>query len=172
MDNKKLAIKIAIPILILAVIVGIYFLKTNAKLKIENKEGEIPFEVTSINLDELKKYNKPIIIDFGSDSCAPCRQMYPDLVKVNKKMQGKAIVQFIDVWQNSDAVKDFPIQSIPTQVFYTSDGKPFKPSDSLLQELQFLMYKSKETDEHILTMHQGGLNEEQMLKILAEMGVK
>ncbi len=63
-------------------------------------------------------------------------------------------------------------QVIPTQVFYTSDGKPFTPSESFAQEIQFDMYSHKETGEHLFTVHQGGLTEAQMRKIFAEMGVE
>lgn len=33
----------------------------------------------NFNLDELKSYGLPMIIDFGSDSCIPCKEMAPTL---------------------------------------------------------------------------------------------
>lgn len=84
-------------------------------------------------------------------------------------MQGKAIIKFVDVWKNGDAVKDFPIQVIPTQVFINADGKPYLPSDDI--EIKFDMYSKKDTGEHAFTVHRGGLTEEQMRAILVDMGV-
>ncbi len=45
----------------------------------------------------------PIIIDFGADSCIPCKEMAPVLKKLNEEWQGKVIVKFVDVWKYPDA---------------------------------------------------------------------
>ena len=47
----------------------------------------------------------------------------------------------------------------------------FVPSDELAGQIEFVQYMSKDTGEHVFTVHQGGLTEEQMRMILAEMGV-
>ena len=87
-------------------------------------------------------------------------------------MEGKAFIKFIDVWKYSDNVKDVPVQVIPTQILFNADGTPFVPSDDLALEIEFTMYNENETNEHIFTTHQGGITEEQMRKILKEMGVE
>jgi thioredoxin 1 len=91
---------------------------------------------------------------------------------LHAQWQGKAAVQFIDVWKYSDGVEDFPIQVIPTQVFFNADGTPFVPSESLQKQIAFTLYSSKDTGEHVFTVHQGGIAEDQMRQIFAEMGVK
>ena len=53
-----------------------------------------------------------------------------------------------------------------------ADGTPFVPSDELAQKIEFILYSSRETGEHVFTVHQGGLTEEQMRLILTEMGVE
>ncbi len=183
MGNKKL-IKFIIPIIIIIAIAIIWFVKNGILIKTqklsENKdkneiatEGtnkEFQLEATSIDLEKLKSYKMPIIIDFGADSCIPCKQMAPVLKKLNSEMQGKVIIKFVDVWKNGDAAAEFPIQIIPTQIFYTHDGKPYVPSKEL--GIEFLMYNIKESNEHAFTVHQGGLTEEQMRIILKDMGVK
>lgn len=113
----------------------------------ENEEDFI-LEATSIDLEALKEHKLPIIIDFGSDSCIPCQQMAPVLKTMNEAMQGKAIIKFVDVWKYSDAAEGFPIQVIPTQVFFNADGKPYVPSDDI--QIQFDMYSYKDTGEHAL----------------------
>lgn len=42
-----------------------------------------------------------------------------------------------------------PIQVIPTQVLFNADGTPFVPSDELAQKIQFDMYSSRDTEEHV-----------------------
>lgn len=170
MKDKTKALKIIAPILIIFVIIGIFIFKNSKDNNEELQEQlAIPLTVTSIDMGVLKKNNLPIIIDFGADSCIPCKEMAPVLKKLNEEMQGKAVIQFVDVWKNPDATKDFPVQVIPTQVFYHADGSPYVPSEEL--EIEFTMYSTKDTNEHIFTVHQGGLTEQQMRDILADMEV-
>ncbi len=174
MKNKKLLVKIIVPVLIAAALTAIWALKTHSTpTPIDPKTGNIAdfvLEASSIDLESLKKYKYPIIIDFGADSCDPCKAMAPVLKKMNEEMQGYAIIKFVDVWKNSAASKDFPVQVIPTQVFFNADGTPYVPSEKI--GIQFIKYASKDTGKHVFTVHQGGLTEEQMRAILADMGVK
>jgi len=172
-DKKKLFVKILVPVLIAAALTIIWVVKTHpTPTPIDEQTGNIAdfvLEATSIDLDALKEYNLPIIIDFGADSCIPCKEMAPVLKTLNVDMQGKAIIKFVDVWKNGDAANDFPIQVIPTQVLINADGTPYVPSNDI--EIKFDMYSSKDTGEHVFTVHQGGLTEDQMRAILADMGV-
>ena len=177
--NKGILAKVAIPVLIVIVVVGIYFYKNSEESRInslaqaeENSEESIPLEISSVDLDEMRSYGVPFVIDFGSDSCIPCKEMAPVLETLHEEFQGEAIVHFVDVWKNQTAATDFPVSVIPTQVFYNADGTPFVPSEELSAEIEFMMYSSNDTNEHLFTVHQGGVTEEQMRKIFAEMGVE
>ena len=176
--NKNLWVKILIVILALAVVVGIYVYKKSEEDKLNNQNTaqtdseNSPLEISSVDLDEIKSYELPFVIDFGSDSCIPCKEMAPVLETLHEDFQGKAIIHFVDVWKNQTAASDFPVSVIPTQVFFNADGTPFVPSDELAKEIEFTMYSSKDTNEHVFTVHQGGITEEQMRKIFAEMGVE
>ena len=129
-------------------------------------------EAEAINLEQLLTYQLPIMIDFGSDSCIPCKAMAPVLQAMNTEMQGKAIIKFVDVWKHPRGAGTFPIQVIPTQVFYHADGSPYVPSDAAKQSgLTFTLYQRKSTGEHVMTVHQGGLTEADLRLILGELGV-
>lgn len=129
-------------------------------------------EAEAINLEHLLTYQLPILIDFGSDSCIPCKAMAPVLQAMNAEMQGKAIIKFVDVWKHSRGASNFPVQVIPTQVIYNADGSPYVPSDAAKQSgLTFTLYQRKTTGEHVMTVHQGGLTEADMRLILGELGV-
>jgi len=172
--NKKKLLKVIVPICLVLIVAGIWIFKnTNKRLDpigaLPMNEEDFLLEATFIDLDLLKEYNLPIIIDFGADSCIPCKEMAPVLKTLNTEMEGKAIIKFVDVWKNGEAAKDFPIQVIPTQVFINADGKPYLPSDNI--QIKFDMYSHKDTGEHVFTVHQGGLTEEQMRVILVNMGV-
>lgn len=170
MSFKKIS-KVLVPVLMFFSIIGIGFVKENS-INYETQDLEYPLNVESINLEELRKSNLPIIIDFGADSCIPCKEMTPILQALNEEFQSEAIVQFVDVWKNPEVATGFPVRVIPTQVFVNSDGSPYIPSEELTMMIQFSMYLDNQTDEHIFTTHQGGLTEEQMRLILTDMGVK
>ena len=125
-----------------------------------------------IDLEVLSAYKLPMILDFGSDDCIPCKEMAPVLKTMNTEMQGKAIIRFVDVWKYTDGADGFPVQVIPTQVLVTAEGKPYVPSEAMESSgIRFTMYSTKDTNEHVFTVHQGGLTQEQMRLILKDMGV-
>ena len=171
MKNRKI-ILIIVVFIILALVAGIWYIKQKEKPKHENElKLETPLEITSLNFEELKNKNMPIILDFGSDSCVPCVEMEPVLEKIKLDYQNKAIIHFIDVWKYPEVAQDLPIQVIPTQLFINSDGTPYKPSKEILNTIPgFQIYVDKNTNEYVYTTHQGGLTKEQMVKILTEMG--
>ncbi len=181
MDKKRL-IRIIVPVCIVLVIAGIWIFKNadkkapatpknndSASLVTPKSEEDFVLETDSVDIEALKAYGLPIIIDFGSDSCNPCKEMAPVLDTINVAMRGKAIIKFVDVWKNAQAADGFPIQLIPTQVFINADGTPYVPSGDI--DIEFTMYRYKESNEHAFTVHQGGLTVEQMQQILADMGV-
>jgi len=65
----------------------------------------------------------PKLLDLGAGRCIPCKMMAPILEELKKEYAGRMNVEFIDVWQNPDAGKQYGIQMIPTQIFYNADGK-------------------------------------------------
>jgi len=125
---------------------------------------------TPIDFTALRSTGLPVIIDFGADSCIPCKEMAPVLADLNASLKGKAIIRFVDVWKYRDLADGVPLQVIPTQVLFDSKGKPFNPPESL--GIEFNMYSTKDSGEHVFTTHEGGLDKSQMLSILAAMGLK
>lgn len=186
MDRKKIPwAQIFIPVGIIAIIVVLGLMK-NAHSQpdvpaITEPTGTVADHLagadfslnatSQIDFAELSKYGLPIIVDYGADSCIPCKQMAPVLVKLNAEMQGKAFIKFVDVWEYYEAAGNVPVQMIPTQFFFDADGKPFVPSDKLSAEIGFKMEYDK-AGNHVYTTHVGGVTEAQMRAILKEMGVE
>lgn len=170
--SKNRVLKIIIPIFIVAVIIGIWFFKNNDKtLETIDTNPDFALLVTeTLDLEQLKSYGLPILIDFGADSCIPCKEMEPILEKLNEELQGKAVVRFVDVWKYPELAQDYPISVIPTQIFFDQEGKPYTPSDP--QNSQMKMFTTKDTNEHVFTTHEGGMTEEMILEALKEMGLE
>lgn len=176
-QKRSRLLKVLIPVLIVIAIGAMWFIKNGSSSSATpgNTDLGADFSLNAteeIDFEALAEHGLPVIIDYGADSCIPCKQMAPVLKTLNEEMQGKAFIKFVDVWQYPDAAANAPVQVIPTQVMFNADGTPFVPSDELAAQVQFTMYSHRDTDEHIFTVHQGGLTEEQMRLILAEMGVK
>lgn len=133
------------------------------------KDFDLPVTET-LDLEKLKSYKVPIIIDFGSDSCIPCKEMAPVLEELNKELRGKAIVKFVDVWKYQNLAQGYPISVIPTQVLFDAKGNPYTPKDA--KAMQLNLYSSNDTNKHIFTTHEGGITKEQLLAMLKEMGLK
>lgn len=172
-SKKGLLVKIIIPVLIVCVVIGIWAVKNNKKDTgaIVGDNSDFALHVTEkIDLEKLKSYGLPIVIDFGADSCIPCKEMAPVLKELNAELQGKAIVRFVDVWKYPKLADDYPVNLIPTQIFIDASGKPYKPKDP--EAMQMAQYSSKDTGEHVFTAHEGGLTKEQLLSALKEMGLK
>lgn len=134
-------------------------------------DADFSLVATNVNIKELSKYGLPMIIDYGSEGCMPCQEMKPALKAINAKMNQKAFVKYIDVWEYPETAEGLPFNLIPTQFFYNADGTPFVPSEELQKHILFDMYYTNDTNEHVFTTHTGGLTENEFLMILKEMGV-
>lgn len=59
----------------------------------DNSNPDFVLNVTEkIDMEKLKSYGLPIVIDFGADSCIPCKEMEPVLKELNTDLQGKAMM--------------------------------------------------------------------------------
>lgn len=72
---------------------------------------------------ELPVKGMVTMIDIGAKKCIPCKMMAPILEELEKEYKGMAAIVFIDVWQNPEESKKYRIRSIPTQIFYDTEGK-------------------------------------------------
>lgn len=186
--SRSIIIKIVVPALIIIGVIAIWITKNSNELTKGNETvaeknnvkadeiaaiDNVDFELNiteEIDLEQLKSYGVPIVIDFGADTCRPCKEMAPVLEKLNEELKGRAIVRFVDVWKYPDLANGFPISIIPTQVLIDKDGKPYVPTEANSKGM--IMYETKDNNEHVFTTHEGGITEEELLKILKEMGME
>lgn len=170
--NKKI-ITAALSILGVVLVVAIlWFIKNASRNEAVPALTKGPLQLTApFDLNALRNAGLPLIIDFGADSCIPCKEMAPVLEELHASLEGKAIIRFVDVWKYRELAEGIPLQVIPTQVFFDAQGKPFSPDMSKLQ-IPFNQYSTRDTNEHVFTTHEGGLDKAQMLAILAAMGMK
>jgi len=128
-------------------------LRKSAKIDVNQKELQklaiVPPGMETQSEGDFRKAlagGKPMIVDFGSNSCIPCRQLRPVLQKIRQDYTGKLEVLIIDVRNNQKLASDYQIQVIPTVVFFDPAGKE-------------------------ISRHQGFMSEDKVKEQLAKMGV-
>jgi len=68
--------------------------------------------------------DKPCLIDFYADWCAPCRTTSPILEELAKEYEGKINIYKIDTEKERELAAVFGVQSLPTFLFVPMEGKP------------------------------------------------
>jgi thioredoxin 1 len=99
------------------------------------------------------KSRLPQLVDLGADKCIPCRMMKPVLDELSTQYAGQLDVIFIDVWKDRGAGTSYNIRAIPTQVFFSPEGKElfrhegFYPKEEILKKWKELGYEFKPASE-------------------------
>lgn len=68
--------------------------------------------------------NKPAIIDFYADWCAPCRQLSPIVEELAKEYSGKIVVYKVDTEKERKLAQNVGVSALPTLLFIPMKGKP------------------------------------------------
>ncbi len=103
-------------------------LRKNAKVDIDQERLQrMAAKPPEMNTgEEFKKAltsGKPVLVDFGANSCLPCRQMRPVLKEVSTEYSEKAKVLVLDAYKNENLVQEYKVFMLPTLVFFDSKGK-------------------------------------------------
>ncbi len=70
-------------------------------------------KVTKENFAEIKKSEKPILLDFYADWCGPCRMVAPIVEEIANE-RNDIVVGKINVDDNPELASAFGVVSIPT----------------------------------------------------------
>ncbi len=108
-----------------------------ATVALKNKKGKSTIDSTNAaptatatiatpetaNTAPVANAKLPKLLDLGATKCIPCKMMAPILAELKKEYAGRMNVEFIDVWENEDAGKQYGVEMIPTQIFFDAMGK-------------------------------------------------
>lgn len=74
-------------------------------------------------IEEKLQEKKPLIVDFGSSTCIPCKMIKPVLEEISKDYDGKVNVLILDTGEYGELAQEFQVMSIPSQFFFDAEGK-------------------------------------------------
>ena len=66
---------------------------------------------------------KPVLVDFYADWCAPCKQMPPILKDIKSELKDNVRIIKVDVDKNPVIASKYQIRSIPTVIIF-KNGQP------------------------------------------------
>ena len=68
-------------------------------------------------IEEAKRLNKPVIIDFFAEWCGPCKSIAPVLEKMSEKFKDKVKICKVNVDHNRKIAIDYHVSAMPTFIF-------------------------------------------------------
>ena len=98
-----------------------------------------PIVINKENLEELKKLNKTVLIDFYANWCGPCKMLSPIIDQIAEERED-IIVGKVNVDEENALAEQFGVFSIPTlvvikdgEIVHQSAGA--RPKSQILQLL-------------------------------------
>ncbi len=124
--------------------------ETNSDSKVvQLNTADFKQKVFNFEVNEKWKYegSKPVIIDFYTTWCGPCKQMAPIIDGLANEYDGKIVVYKVDIDQEKQLAQTFGIQSIPTFLFIPVNGQPqamqgAMPKESFVSAINDILLKN------------------------------
>lgn len=90
----------------------------NTILQYDGKEENMALRVNQDNFEEkVLKSDKPVLLDFYSDTCIPCKRMAGTLGDVEEEYEGKINVYKVNVNYDDKLAEQYQVMSAPTLIF-------------------------------------------------------
>ena len=99
----------------------VFFYPTNGSPRRTRKKSRKQLKGKTMNeislnnfIEEVLRSPIPVLVDFFSERCGPCRQMAPIVYELGQELEGKAKVAAVDVGEEPELAEQFRITAIPT----------------------------------------------------------
>jgi thioredoxin 1 len=76
-------------------------------------------KITDNNFEEIINGEKPVLVDFYTDWCPPCKMLSPIIEEVQKEFEDKIMVFKMNIDENPLTANMFQIDRIPTVILFS-----------------------------------------------------
>jgi thioredoxin len=83
---------------------------------------------------ELLKTDKKVLVNFYAPWCAPCKQMEPYILKMQKVMADKVVIVRLNADENKTIMQELKISELPTLVLYENKAVKWQKSGFVSEE--------------------------------------
>ena len=78
-----------------------------------------PITITQANFkEEVLDSDVPVLVDFWSPTCGPCRLLAPVIAKLAQENEGKAVVMKCNVFDNMELAASLNVSVVPTIIVF------------------------------------------------------
>jgi thioredoxin 1 len=90
---------------------------------------------------DVLQSDKPVLVDFWAEWCAPCRKIAPMLDEIVGEMGDKVEIVKLNIDENPNTARDYGIMSIPTLTVFKG-GEPvqsvlgIQPKGSIIKMIE------------------------------------
>ena len=90
-------------------------------------------EISLAAFQAVLKTDRPVLIDFHTVWCAPCRKMAPIIDNIEEQYADRAIVMRIDVDKSKDVGRAYQVSGVPVFILF-KDGKEIWKHNGVIAE--------------------------------------
>jgi len=69
-------------------------------------------------IEKVLNAELPVLVDFYSDTCVPCRMLSPVLSQLESELGGKLLIYKVNVGYEQELVEKYEVQASPTLIFF------------------------------------------------------
>ncbi len=91
--------------------------------EITAKKGDSGTNLPTMTLSEALSNGKITFVQFGADTCAPCRQMRPILAELAAEYKDRVNIVYVDIYENRELSGQYRILAIPTLILFDGYGR-------------------------------------------------
>lgn len=94
-------------------------------------------QITLADFNKLLLTDQPVLVDFHTVWCSPCRKMAPIIDGIEEKYKEKAVVMRIDIDKSKEVGKEFKIQGVPVFILF-KNGKEIWKHNGIISEEELI----------------------------------
>ncbi|GAB7041329.1 MULTISPECIES: thioredoxin [Catenuloplanes] len=76
-------------------------------------------------VSQVLQSDKPVLVDFWAEWCAPCRKVTPLLEEISQEMGDKVTIVKMNIDENPETAMAYRVMSVPTLTVFKG-GQPVK----------------------------------------------